>query len=56
MQAENGRHVDEWMSTISNVVNNGSGPKPDIGKLQVKTKPYDKIGDNPFSVYNYMPL
>ena len=35
MQAENGRHVDEWMSTISNVVNNGSGPKPDIGKLQV---------------------
>lgn len=36
MQAENGRHVDEWMSTISNVVNNGSGPKPDIGKLQLE--------------------
>ena len=36
MQAENGRHVDEWISTIGNVANNECNVRPDIGKLQVK--------------------
>jgi len=36
MQAENGRHVDEWISTINNVLNNESNARPDIGKLQLE--------------------
>jgi len=36
LQAENGRHVDEWISTIANVANNESNVKPDIGKLQLE--------------------